>query len=99
MSRDLQNELAEAEARVFALKREIATGPCIEFGHDWKHIGGQNAACPRGGDCVCSVPVHECTKCGDCDYGDNDEAAETIASCELTYRDESPASPTPEREP
>jgi len=83
----LLDDLAEAEARVFALKRQIATGPCIEFGHDWKHIGGTNACCSRGGDCVCSVPVHECAKCGDCDYGDNEEAADTIIGCSLVCED------------
>lgn len=78
---DLQKDLAEAEAKVFALKRQIAQGPCLEFGHDWKHIGGRNAGCREDG-CGCSIPVHECTKCGDCDYGDNPEAHKTVAECE-----------------
>lgn len=72
---DLQSALAEAEAQVHRLKREIAQGPCVEFGHDWQFIGGKNAACG------CSVPVNVCTKCGDCDYGDNADADEIIKSC------------------
>lgn len=86
----LREQLADAEGRVAQLKRQIAQGPCIEVGHDWKHIGGRNAACPRGGDCICSVPVHECTKCGDCDYGVNDDADRTLIACDLRYDDETP---------
>jgi hypothetical protein len=32
-------------------------------------------------DCSCSVPVHECAVCGDCDYGDNPEADQTVRRC------------------
>jgi hypothetical protein len=32
-------------------------------------------------ECECSVPVMECSACGDCNYGENDEAHETIAAC------------------
>lgn len=57
--------------------------PCHILGHKWKHIGGRNACCDRGADtCVCSVPVHDCEICGDCDYGDNDEANEIRSACE-----------------
>lgn len=75
---DLLSQLAEAEARVAQLRRAVAQGPCREVGHDWQHIGGRNCGCGDGG---CSVPVHQCSKCGDCDYGDNPEAAATIAAC------------------
>ncbi len=95
----LKDELRDAEARVAAIKRRMATASCVEAGHDWKHIGGTNAGCPRGDDCVCSVPVHECTRCGDSDYGVNDEAADVINACELTYMDESPQSDSPTKEP
>ncbi len=47
--------------------------------HDWRSTGGCNAGC--GPDCCCSVPVHECAACGDCDYGDNEEAREVRADC------------------
>lgn len=80
----LQKALEEAEAQLAAVKREIAQASCIEAGHDWKFIGGANAGCPRGGDCMCSVPVHECARCGDCDYGVNDEASDVINACEMT---------------
>lgn len=75
----LLDELSDLEARAAALRRQIAAGPCREYGHDWKHIGGRNAGCSR--DCSCSVPVYHCSKCGDYDYGDNAEAAEKIAEC------------------
>ena len=53
--------------------------PCAVLGHEWAHIGGCNAGCDE--DCVCSVPVHECKFCDDCDYGGNDEADEIRARC------------------
>lgn len=77
----LLKELEETEARAAMLRRSIAAASCAEVGHDWKHIGGRNAGCELDKDCCCSVPVHVCTKCGDCDYGDNEEAAEKIANC------------------
>lgn len=50
-----------------------------QVAHDWKSIGGCNAACDPL--CGCSVPVHKCTQCGDCDYGDNGEATEIRKKC------------------
>lgn len=76
---DLLAELADAEARVARIQREIAQGPCREFGHEWVSRGGRNAGCDK--DCSCSVPVHECAKCHDCDYGDNPEAKAVIERC------------------
>lgn len=49
--------------------------------HAWKSIGGANAGCDK--NCCCSVPVHECSDCGDCDYGDNAEADEVRRNCEV----------------
>lgn len=54
---------------------------CAREGHDWQSLGGRNAGCCR--DCSCSIPVHECARCGDCDYGDNAEARAKIERCEL----------------
>ncbi len=55
---------------------------CNTGKHDWVFVGGANAGCCKGtDDCCCSIPVHECAKCGDCDYGDNDEAAQVIELC------------------
>jgi len=55
--------------------------PCEVLGHKWVSIGGCNAACSD--DCGCSVPVNECEVCGDCDYGDNNDARETREECAL----------------
>lgn len=54
-----------------------------ERGHDMQSIGGCNAGCHE--DCDCSVPVHTCTRCGDCDYGKNDEAEQVRADCALRW--------------
>ena len=51
---------------------------CQVEGHIWRHIGDCNAGCACGS---CSVPVHECKRCSDCDYGDNDEASDTRQRC------------------
>lgn len=51
--------------------------------HDWRSTGGANAGC--GPDCSCSVPVHECAGCGDCDYGQNEEADEIRRDCPSRY--------------
>jgi hypothetical protein len=78
---DLDNRLAEARAEVSRLERAAAAASCRELGrHEWISIGGANAGC---GDrfCACSVPVYECVKCGDCDYGDNDEADRVRGDC------------------
>lgn len=77
---DLRTELADAEARVAAIKQQLAGATCAEAGHTWKHIGGRNAACSE--DCGCSVPVHVCTVCNDSDYGSNAEGQKTIDECE-----------------
>lgn len=77
---DLLAELSDAEARVDQLRRQIAAGPCREFGHDWQSSGGRNAGC--GSDCYCSVPVNVCAKCNDCDYGENEDAEAVRMKCE-----------------
>lgn len=76
----LIDRLEAARAEVSRLEREAAAATCAEVGHRWKHIGGSNASCERS-DCGCSVPVHECEVCKDCDYGDNAEAKEVRRSC------------------
>lgn len=54
-----------------------------ERGHDWHSEGGCNAGCAEW--CCCSVPVNFCTRCGGCDYGENDEAEETRQICFAKY--------------
>jgi hypothetical protein len=49
-----------------------------EAGHDWKMVGGCNCGCEDG---ACSIPVYQCTRCGDFDYGDNEEAREIKLAC------------------
>lgn len=56
-----------------------------EAGHNMRHIGGCNAGCHE--DCGCSVPVYACSLCGDCDYGDNNDADKTRADCALLFGD------------
>jgi len=76
---DAFERLEQARAEVARIEREIATGPCRTHGHDWQSIGGCNAGCHA--ECGCSVPVNTCAKCGDCDYGKNDDAVETRREC------------------
>lgn len=80
---NLAEELRRAEARVEVLKRQTAFATCVELGeHDWQLIGGRNAGCHDDCSlCRCSVPVHECSRCGDCDYGENPEAETIVSHC------------------
>jgi len=76
-----REQLAKARDEVARLERLaiIEAKDCAANGHVWKHIGGRNCGCLYVTGC--SVPVHECVVCGDCDYGDNAEAAGIIAAC------------------
>ena len=67
--------------RLIAEASVLAGGdhPCAILGHVWVHIGGTNCGCHP--DAQCSVPIHECSACGDVDYGDNDEANEQRTEC------------------
>lgn len=87
--KSLDDQLAEAEARVEEIKRQIRTGPCAQNGHDWRSDGGCNASCDLAADggCGCSVPVHVCSKCGDCDYGQNAEAEQIGETCRTKRAD------------
>lgn len=75
--------------RLLAEASVIAGGehPCHILGHRWVFRGGANCGCegvePNGERWKgqCSVPVYECDGCGDCDYGDNDEAREKRVAC------------------
>lgn len=62
---------------------------CAIDGHAWRFIGCRSCCCARsdGGTGGCSLPVHKCDTCGDCDYGENDEAARIVDKCFGTERD------------
>jgi hypothetical protein len=80
MSGNLAERLDDARAAVERLEREAAQATCRELGrHDMQSIGGRNCGCHE--DACCSVPVMVCTRCGECDYGDNDEAREIVRAC------------------
>jgi hypothetical protein len=83
----LTKQIEEAEAQLAALKARAAqVTTCAELGCDMVHTGGKNAGCDLGDDCGCSVPVHECSRCGDSDYGENEWAECERAKC-ATERD------------
>ena len=78
----LAERLDAARAEVARLEQEARVATCVEYGkHRWRSIGGRNAGCGTP-DCCCSVQVNECEVCGACDYGENEEAAATVARCE-----------------
>lgn len=62
------------------MARDYLFVTCEARGHDWVSIGGCNAGCEVDW-CCCSIPVHECSRCGDCDYGENEEAQKTKRRC------------------
>lgn len=80
---NLAERIEDARAEVRRLERLAASATCADLGHAWHSLGGCNAGCDD--DCRCSVPVNECTRCGDCDYGDNIVADEVRASCKMLY--------------
>lgn len=70
--------------RLIAEAKVLAGGehPCDILGHKWKQIGGQWCGCKGMEDGGCSVPVHECEACGDCDYGGSAISDEIRLECE-----------------
>lgn len=78
-SRPLAHLIAEATV--------LAGGdhPCSILGHKWVMRGGASCCCPDGGGC--SIPVHECVACGECDYGDTEEAVKIRARCVEKHAD------------
>lgn len=81
MTRDLTAKLAKARAEVARLERQVTSAPCREVGHRWVQAGGANCGCPRDVG-WCSVPVNQCSVCGEWDYGENAEAHQMRGSCE-----------------
>ena len=82
-SMNLTEQIEAARAELTRLERLAESATCAELGHDWVSLGGCNCGCHE--DASCSVPVLECSRCGDCDYGENDEAAETRRLCQETH--------------
>lgn len=60
--------------------KKVLDPPCQHGNHEWRHIGGCNCGC-HDGNHGCSVPVYECVLCGDCDYGENEEATALREKC------------------
>lgn len=73
--------LPDSESDPDMIVRDILWLGCMAGDHVWLFVGGRNAGCERGEDCGCSVPVHECAKCHDCDYGANAEADAVRQDC------------------
>ncbi len=86
MVADLYSELEQVEAKAALIRAQIRDGDCKNYGHDWSDTGGANAACDEW--CSCSIPVRRCKKCGDLDYGDNDDAKQIVANCGLSFASE-----------
>lgn len=76
---NLRDHLEAAKAEVARLERIAATAECSEIGHNWELTGGANCGCKDG---TCSVPVNTCARCGECDYGKNEEAEDVLQNCE-----------------
>lgn len=79
----LRDQIEDARAHLARLEHCARAATCAEVGCDMRHVGGRNAGC--GDECCCSVPVYACTRCGDSDYGDNEEAARQKADCEARW--------------
>lgn len=84
---DLMARLDAAKGEVARLEAQVAAATCAERGrHTWVFTGGAHCGCHDLARC--SVPVHECSVCGECDYGKNDEAGEQIQNCLARQLDE-----------
>lgn len=87
----LRDQIEAARAELAHLERIAATATCRELGCDMQSVGGANCGCefivadlydePMLVAGCCSVPVNRCTRCGDCDYGNNDDAKEVRRLC------------------
>lgn len=75
------DELIELDAGL--LEKAIAAASCGEAKHEWKFIGCGGCCCDLGDGLFggCSLPVHECENCGDCDYGENEESEQIRTDC------------------
>ena len=76
-----QNQITPLD-RLIAEASALAGGdhPCNILGHRWRFSGGASRTLSSGN--YCSVPVYECDACGDCDYGENEEAIKIMQEAE-----------------
>ena len=79
----LAEQIEQKRAELANLEQQALTATCRELGrHTWKQMGGMNCGCPRDLG-WCSLPVYECSVCGVCDYGENDESQQIKSGCEI----------------
>lgn len=88
----IDEQLEAARAEVARIERLKTSATCREIGScDMQSIGGCNCGCLFSDDeghelpGACSVPVLQCTRCGDVDYGDNDDARRVREDCAERY--------------
>lgn len=79
----LQGKLDVLKEKLARRTQRELVAICRRIGCDMQSIGGCNAGCHD--DCACSVPVLKCLRCGDCDYGENDEADQIRRQCADEY--------------
>lgn len=85
VSGGLAAQIDAAKAELARLEQLAKDATCRELvRHDMQSVGGVNCGCHEYA--ACSVPVHECTRCGVSDYGKNEDADEQRRSC--LWRDE-----------
>jgi hypothetical protein len=79
MNKSIELQIVAAEQLVHRLRMQLLQGLCRDVGHNWQFHGGKSG-CDMD-FCECSASVYVCSKCGDCDYGDNEESADMRAAC------------------
>jgi hypothetical protein len=84
---ELADQIEAARAELARLERIAAHASCADLGCRMVSTGGANCGCVFLDDedhelpGSCSVPVNYCERCGDCDYGNNDDATEIRRVC------------------
>jgi hypothetical protein len=78
---ELRDRIEATRAELARLERQAAHATCAEIGCNMVSTGGCNCGCDSELMGACSVPVNHCTRCGDCDYGENNDATEIRRRC------------------
>lgn len=100
---ELADKLEAARAEVTRLERQAMHATCTELGCNMVSLGGCNCGCMFTDDeghalpGQCSVPVNHCSRCGDCDYGDNDDARSVRSYCHERWGTPQPPAQPAER--